>query len=219
MSIELQRRRAAPRGRAVQEVGTVHAIEGDLIRVEIDDEVLVARRAASCLLAPMAGDAVLVAQLDSGAAYVLAVLERDAGADHRVVLDGNATIEAPAGKVRVLAREGVELITESEISLVSGRTILHAADAAVSVERLGIASGAVQAELGVVKIMAEAIDSLAERMFQKVKRAYRVVTEQDHLRAERIDHAARSTLTLRAEHAIVAAKELVKVDGEQIHLG
>ncbi len=220
MSIEPERWRAKhPRGRAVQEVGTVFGIEGALLRVEVDDDMLLARRAASCLLAPMAGDAVLVTLLESGAAYVLAVLERDADADSRIVLEGNASIEAPSGKVRVLSREGVDIVTEQEISLISGRTTLHTTEAAVSAERFGIFSSTVHAELGVVKVVAEALDSIADRIFQKAKRVYRVVTEQDNLRAESIDHAAKRTMSLRAEHAIVMAKELVKVDGEQIHLG
>jgi len=47
MNFEPQRKRAkSPRGRAVQEVGTVHAIEGELIRVEVADDILIARRAA-----------------------------------------------------------------------------------------------------------------------------------------------------------------------------
>ncbi|MDI1428237.1 MULTISPECIES: DUF3540 domain-containing protein [Polyangium] len=220
MHIEPQRKRAkSPRGRAVQEVGTVHAIEGELIRVEVADDILLARRAASCLLAPAAGDAVLVVLLESGAAYVLAVLERDAEASSRIVLEGDASIEAPSGKVRVLSREGVEIVTEQEISLIAGRATIQAADTAVSAERLGVFSSAVHAEVGVVKVVAEALDSIADRIFQKAKRVYRVVTEQDNLRAESIDHAAKRTLSMRAEHAIVMAKELVKVDGEQIHLG
>lgn len=220
MNLGSQRKRAkSVYGRAIEEVGTVVAIEGTSIRVEVEDDVIVARKAASCLLAPAAGDAVLVVLLESGAAYVLAVLERDAETASRIVLEGDAAIEAPTGKVRILSREGVEMVTEQEISMVSARTTIHAPEAAISAERLGIFSNAVQAEVGVVKVVAEALDSIADRIFQKAKRVYRVVTEQDHLRAESIDHAAKGTLTMRAENTIVMAKELVKVDSEQIHLG
>jgi Protein of unknown function (DUF3540) len=220
MSHEPQRKRAkSPQGRAIQEVGTVHVIEGDLIRVEINDEMRIARRAASCLLAPAPGDAVLVVLLESGAAYILAVLERDADTSTRIILEGDASIEAPTGKVRVLSREGIDVVTEKDINVIAAHVNTQASEVTITSERLGIFSTAVNADVGVVKVVAEALDSIADRIFQKAKRVYRVVTEQDNLRAESIDHAAKRTLSIRAEHAIITAKELVKVDGEQIHLG
>jgi len=220
MNLGSQRKRSkSVYGRAIEEVGTVVAIEGESIRVEVSDDVIVTRKAASCLLAPAVGDAVLVVLLESGSAYVLAVLEREAETTSRIVLDGEAAIEAPTGKVRIVAREGVDVVTEQEISLIGGRATIHAPETAISSERLAIFSNAVQAEVGVVKVVAEALDSIADRIFQKAKRVYRVVTEQDHLRAESIDHVAKGTMTMRAENTIMTAKELVKVDSEQIHLG
>jgi transglutaminase/protease-like cytokinesis protein 3 len=58
-----------------------------------------------------------------------------------------------------------------------------------------------------------------ERWSQKVKRAYRKVEQIDELRAQNIDYSADQTMSLHSENALVTAEGLVKVDGEQIHLG
>jgi hypothetical protein len=70
-----------------------------------------------------------------------------------------------------------------------------------------------------VKTIASAIERVAERVTERVKRSYRFVEDADTLKAGRIDYAADSALTMRAKNAIVAAEELAKVDAEQIQLG
>ncbi len=43
--------------------------------------------------------------------------------------------------------------------------------------------------------------------------------ELDQVKAEHIDYAASASMSLHAQNALVTAEELVKVDGEQIHVG
>jgi len=52
-----------------------------------------------------------------------------------------------------------------------------------------------------------------------MKRSFRTVEDIDQLKAKKIDYAAETTMALRAEHAVVHAEELVKVDGKQIQMG
>ena len=68
-------------------------------------------------------------------------------------------------------------------------------------------------------LVTETLDSVLDRFSQRVKRSYRTVEETDQLKAERIDYTASSTMSLHGENALVTAEQLVKVDGEQIHLG
>ena len=41
----------------------------------------------------------------------------------------------------------------------------------------------------------------------------------DQLKAEHVDHSAKKTMNLHGENAVMTARQLVKVDGEQIHVG
>jgi hypothetical protein len=77
----------------------------------------------------------------------------------------------------------------------------------------------VRAQIDKLKLFAEHVDSVAERVAARVRRSYRTVEECDQVRAERIDYVAKGTMTLHAENALLTAEELVKLDGEQIHVG
>ncbi len=75
--------------------------------VETDSGEYRAKRALSCLVEPTAGDFVLVASHPAGASYVLAVLERDAGAATQLSVDGDLNVCLAGGKFTVAAREGI----------------------------------------------------------------------------------------------------------------
>jgi hypothetical protein len=96
---------------------------------------------------------------------------------------------------------------------------VNAVEGSVVLQGLSFLGDVVRAEVDRVKLVAQTFDSVLERLTQKVQRSYRTVTETDQLRAERIDYTADKVMSLHAEHALVSADELVKVDAEQIHLG
>jgi hypothetical protein len=76
-----------------------------------------------------------------------------------------------------------------------------------------------QAQIQRIKLTASSFDSVLERFLQKVGRSYRIISGVDHVRAEQIDYAAKNNASLRAKNAMITAEGLVKLDGDQIHLG
>jgi hypothetical protein len=103
--------------------------------------------------------------------------------------------------------------------MVAGTVDVTATEGRVAVDRLSFFSSFVEAELGRARVLAATLDSVIERAHARLSRSYRVVTELDQVKAERIDYSARKTASIHAENTLVSAEELVKVDGEQIHLG
>jgi hypothetical protein len=103
--------------------------------------------------------------------------------------------------------------------VVSGAVRVNAVDGNVVLERMSFVATLFRAELESAKLIGKTFDSLLERFSQRVKRSYRVVEESDHLRAAQIDYAAKKSMSLHAENALLTAEELVKIDGDQIHLG
>ncbi|MRG90395.1 DUF3540 domain-containing protein [Polyangium spumosum] len=202
-----------------QDVGEVVRVEGDVFVVRTDGGNYRARRAKSCLLAPEVDDTVLLVVIEGQAAYVLAVLEREDGATSRIVLDGDVELKAPSGRIGMAAQEGIGLVSGKEVSVVSGSVEIRSVSGNVVLERLSLLGTLVSAELGKVKLFAGVVDSALERLSQKVKRSYRTVEEVDQVRAERIDYAAQKNMSLRGDNTLITAEQLVKVDGEQIHLG
>jgi hypothetical protein len=184
--------------------GTVLEITDGMIEVWTDDGTLDAKRAVSCLVTPEPGDRVLLAR-DGPDAYVLAVLDRPAGGGIRLEADGGLTVELRSGGLRISADEDIDLVSRRTVS--------------VAAKRVEACAGEGSVLLGSARLVAGAVDSVFERLSQSVKRVFRYVEQVDHLRAGRIDHAAEGTARLHGEHTFITARELVKADGPQIHLG
>jgi hypothetical protein len=202
----------------VQKAGTVVALSEGRLTVATEDGELEAKRAASCLAAPAVGDTVLVA-LTEGATYVLAILERCDEAGTCVSVEGDLTIRLPTGRLRVAAQEGIDLAAGKRMSLLAGELDVRAGTGTVVLQQLSFLGRSVLAEVERLKHMGGTFDSVVERVTQKVKRSYRRVEEIEQVRAERIDYAAERNMSLRGANTLITAKELVKLDGEQIHLG
>lgn len=209
-----------PRREITQEMGTVRRIDGAAILVDTDEGSIRAKRATSCLVAPVEGDRVLVARVsDEDEGYVLAVLEREEGAGATIVADGDLEVALPRGRFGVNAAEGVDLLSPREVNVTSGAVRVHAIDASVLFDRLSCFGKVLRAEVAKVKLFGESLDTIADRVSQKVKRSYRLVEEGDHVRAGQVDVVAKATLKLHGETALVTAEHLAKIEGDQIHLG
>jgi len=202
-----------------QEMGRILSVEGKALRVRAAACDYDAKRAVSCLVEPVADDIVLVALVPNGAAYILAVLEREEGAKATLSTEGDLEIRQRDGRVTIAAQEGIDLITARAVTLIGQALEVNATDGNVVVQKLAFVGGLVRAQMDKVKLHAQTFDAVLDRFSQRVRNAYRTVEETDQLRAERIDYEATSTMSLHAENAVVTAEQLVKVDGEQIHLG
>ena len=202
-----------------QDSGTVLRVEGDRVVVQGASAVLYCRRAVSCVVDPRADDLVLFAGIASGERYVLAVLERPGDPAAVWSSAGPVTLAAPEGGVTVAARDGVHVVTPAAVRVTSDGLSVTAREGDLAVQALTYVGAAVAANLDDIKLTAQRIDTVAERLSQKLKRAYRAVSEIDQLRAEQGDWSFRKTLGLHAANVVATATELVKVDGDQIHLG
>ncbi|MFT3772854.1 MAG: DUF3540 domain-containing protein [Minicystis sp.] len=203
-----------------QETGRVLAIREDgSLRVRTASGDHDARRAVSCLVAAEVDDVVLLARTPLQGAFVLAVLTRESDAATTLAVPGDLAVRVPEGRLTLAASEGVDLLSAHEVAVTTGAVRVNAVEGSVVLQGLTFLSDVVRAEIDRVKLHAQTFDSVVERLKQKVQRSYRTVTETDQLRAERIDYTAEKVMSLHAEHALVSADELFKVDAEQIHLG
>jgi hypothetical protein len=203
---------------ASEEVGRIVSESGGTLTIDAGAGPYEARRAVSCLVEPVAGDVVLVAVVPAGACYVLAVLERE-GRAATVTLDGDLTVKLPGGRFVVAAAEGIDLVSGKTATVTADQVNVNARIGSLLVESLSYVGTVVQAQIEKAKLAATVLDTSVERLTQRAKRAYRFVEEFEHVRAERLDYAAKKNLSLHAENALVTAEQLVKIDGSQIHLG
>ncbi|MEM1030311.1 MAG: DUF3540 domain-containing protein [Myxococcota bacterium] len=181
-----------------------------------------ARRAASCLVAPADGDTVAVAvRADGRDVWILAVLDR-AAADEvptPIAVEGDVTLRARNGQVRLEGDRGVSVTSPRTVDVLAGRFGLMAADAQVAIDTVQVVGKAMVSRIDDVRHIARKVEMVADQLSQRLKRSLRRIEEVAHVRANVIDHVAEATYSVRSDHAVVTAERLVKVDGKQVHIG
>ena len=193
--------------------GLVLAVAGDgLCTVQTAQGELCARQAASCLLAPVAGDRVWLSGDLAHGLYVTAVLLRgDPAAPARVALPPDSTIDVAEGALTLRA-DTLQLIGRQRLSA-------QADTAAISARKLtGVGREAVWS-FGRIKVVSELLESFADRLIQFSRWSQRTVEGIDQVRSGQIDYRAEQTMQLQAENLVANAANLAKLDGQQIHLG
>jgi len=202
------------------EEGTIiEARDGQYI-VRVGEFDCTARRARSCLVEPAPGDEVLVSLGRGGRCFVLALLEAFGDEDKTIIeAQGDLEIKVKAGQFAVSAARGVSLTSGEEVSLAGQELKVSALSGTVFVQKLAYLGSRLKAEVEAIKTVGSVSDSVFERVSSRVKRSFRTVLDIDQLKAKKVDYAAETTMALRAEHAVVHAEELVKVDGKQIQMG
>jgi hypothetical protein len=200
------------------ETGTVERILSGTIEVRQGAMACQALRAKSCLVAPEIGDTVLCASGPEGT-FVLAVLLGGEGAAMQLIADGDLNIQSRGGRIAFSSPEDIDLVSGGTVALTSAKLHVRAAKGSVAIEELGFFGRLVQAQVAKVALAAEEVDSVFTRLTQRAKRVFRFVEEVDQTRAGTVDLRAQGLVGIRGENAVISARVLAKVDGEQIHLG
>lgn len=205
-------------GGVFQEIGEIVESEDARLQVQTESGRFSARRAVSCLVEPEPGDRVLLAVPPSGDLFVLAVLSRESDAQLRLPLDRDAAIRC-RGTLSLFATDDLELRSAKEVATVATKVSTTAVEATVTADRLSIVGRFVEAHTEQIKGVLGVVDTVLERLSQKMKRSYKYVEEIDMTRAQQVDLRAEETVSIRAANAFVTAEALMKIQGEQIHLG
>jgi hypothetical protein len=206
------------RREAYLESGKVERI-GEMIEVSLGTGICEARRAKSCLVAPEVGDSVLCTLEPDGEAFVVAVLAGREGAPTKLAVDGDLALQARGGRVSLCSSEGVDIVSGGAVAMTSAELHVRAKKGTMAIEELGFFGRLVQAEVAKVSLVAQEVDSVLTRLTQRAKRVFRFVEEIDQTRAGTVDMRAQNLIAIRGENAVISARVLAKVDGEQIHLG
>ena len=170
-------------------------------------------------MAPEIGDRVLVAGEKETDLYVVAILARTGDGPTTIAMNGDVAVGVREGELTLAAEEGLHLVSSKDLSVTSATLRIRATEGQVVLDRLLHIGERVLTRVKRVKLVSDVIDTIAERLSQRVTRSYRFVDEMDYVRAREIDQAADKTVNIRGENTLVTAKKLVKFDGEQIHVG
>ncbi|WP_437811511.1 DUF3540 domain-containing protein [Sorangium sp. So ce1078] len=200
------------------ELGHVKSRSGRNARVAAPSGEREAEIAPSCLVSPAPGDRVLV--VSSGEeAYVLAVLRRLHGGETKMVFHEDVSLSVLNGRLRILAQEGVDLVSPQDLHVRAGAVTADAGEVRVGFSLLDLVGQSIAARTKKVRLVAEAVDTIAGRIYQRTKTFFRRTDELDRVEARNMDRRAEELYHLHGQNAVTTADQLVKIDAGQVHVG
>jgi hypothetical protein len=202
-----------------QEYGWVAQEDSQGFHVDTAQGRVTAGRAVGCLIRPGPGDRVLLSCDESGEYFILNILERSGSSETELVLEGDTRLTLAHGRLTLALQNGLDVMTPDKVRMTARDLEVQAMNGDVAIDRLGFFGRLLNAHVDKAEVAAGTLDRICERMVTRVKRSYRIVAEMEHTRAGRLICEVKNMLALRGKYAVITAKEDVKIDGEQIHLG
>lgn len=203
------------------EYGRIRCSAGGRFTVDTALSEIKATRAASCLMEPRPGDAVIVFIDVSGRNFVLAVLERSPEGDPSTDLrfDGPVNVHIEKGDLTLTSEGSMTLAPQGVLSCVSDRMKIHAEDCSAKVNRFQYTGRLLQIQVKCLKMVAVFADQIFRRLTQRLESSFRFVKGQDELQAGSSRVLVEDLMTMHAKNSLIVAEENVTVNAEQIHLG
>jgi hypothetical protein len=152
----------------IQADGIVIGRENDVVTIDCEYGELFARRAVSCLVEPAVGDRVLVAGDLNEDLFIIAVLEQGNVSATRITVDGDLHLGVPNGRFSIVCAQGVDLVSAGDISLTSSEFAVRSDKGHVFFDQLSYVGRKVLAQASAFKFVGGILDTIAERISQKV---------------------------------------------------
>ncbi len=203
--------------------GFVLAVEGrEEYQVETSGERMVCRRAAGCLLDPETGDLVLLSMSgeEGGRCWILSVLERASGdAPVSLTLQDGAVVTACKGSLSLHSEKQMGVHTAGKMSLSADSLDLSARNASWLVRSLSVFGGSIESVWEQARQTVASMQTVCSTWVQHLGDSIRHVKELDETHADHVRIMAKDTLQTQGKFVNHTASEVVKIDGQEVHLG
>ncbi|KOC88891.1 DUF3540 domain-containing protein [Winslowiella iniecta] len=188
---------------AQQSTGRVtHLFPDGTLTVECAERGWHCRRAASCLLVPAVGDAVLLVTIEQGV-WVLAILDRS----------------SPRQTAELSTESALRIVSQGELSLSSKQFRITAEEADCHIHALKYSGESLSAWVNLTSLVGKRCESVWQTITQISNNVFRKTSQTEHLRAGQLDIKAENYLRMHAQNTVITAKAIAKVDAGQIHMG
>lgn len=202
-------------------LGRVTAVAPDG-QVGVEDESGAAwscRRAASCLLQPQPGDTVMISGPDRLRVWLIAVVEQADASVSRIDAPGDVVLASATGSVSIEGAADVRLRATGALDMQAAQWKLQADRAQCRVDEMHYTGRQADATVGHARFFGKVFETVADRVMQMARNAFRIVDDTEQVRVGQMDVEAEQSVRIHARHTLVTGTDLVKVDASQIHMG
>ena len=217
---------AALGARAILEYDPIQLI-GEVSQVGLQGDYVVlcdahhwhVERAASCLLTPQVGDTVLISGPVPSQTYLIAVIKQAHPAASRLEVQGDLVIAAAQGGISLEAGNNLNMQGGNSASLSAPELEISSEQARCTVADMEYLGTRARMTVGSLQLMGRVCEVVADRISHLAQSIFRLARGTEQVRAGNIDYQADMAVRMHGRQTVLTAKELVKVDGDQIHMG
>ena len=200
------------------QTATVQGSSAHTYQVVIDQGIVDAQLAFSCLVKPQAGDIVLL-NCGEETHYILAILSRPSSANMALNFPGDIALQANNGNIRIASKDKLLLASGGKTQIVNTELDVTSAHTKVHTDQLSISGDKAVCHWREVRSIANAVHWVADHITQKFKNSVKLVEGTDQQSSGNVLQTIKKSLTLRANHAVITAQKDIKIDGKRIHMG
>jgi len=196
----------------------VKGVSKDSVMIDTGAGVINAQVAFSCLVAPEAGDTVLVNQSTSDY-YILAVLVRPAEQDMTLSFPADVKMKALDGQIDLVATKDINLLTSADTHMLAGNLHMTSGNMDITTGKLTSQTREIESHSQSTKIYTDVLTTVAKRISQKTDILVRWVESVETLNIGNLIQNVRKNYTSHSEQAVITTTKDMRIDGERIHMG
>jgi hypothetical protein len=190
-------------------VGAVRIATPDETIVLAEDALWPARRAASCLLQPEAGDAVLLLAAPERGLTILSVLERASRSPILLTHEDGIVLRAPT--LALIADDALRVAAPKAAMDIAEWTMRSAAATLVA------KTGSVVADT--LRTIAGKIEQTADSLLTQATHRTTIVSSVDTFDAHAANSKVATTLVVQTGSTVLTAEQDIRMDAERIAMG
>ncbi len=197
----------------------VVSVSGKEAVIRMSGVTQAAQIAFSCLIQPEPGDLVLCAKHETGAHYILGIIERPGAQNMTLSFPADATMRAEEGALSIVSGKSVTLIAADKLNCFSDQTIHKSREAVVAFDKVTANGTSLQANFKTVRLISQMVNTMAKQMIEKVKNYIRHTEDYDQVKAGQMTRKVDGLYAMDSKHTVMVSKKDTKIDGERIHMG
>lgn len=195
----------------------VVAVRGECIDLKSNGQIIVAKKAFSCLIEPMVDDTAMLNYDECQQAYIIAILHRNNDAEATMKVPSNTTITC-SNQLTIQSNEKTALVSKS-IHEISDNLIMDGKTTTMNFDQGLIKGKKLHGHIQALTFVADLISASARQAMNKFVSYVRKTEQMDQIQAGQMGRKVDGLYNLNSKHTILVSSKETKIDGEHIHMG
>lgn len=196
----------------------VAKIERDGIQIQIQDRVITAQKAFSCLIQPVEQDIVSVQLMDTGEFVVTAILERSTAAPTQIQFKDDIQVQGQ-GRIDIRSQGNLGLMTDQQL-FCSSDTAMHKSNHAwIAFDHTKVVMSKLESTIDKIQSVSQWVNTLAKQAMQRFQTYIRHTEDMDQTKAGNKKQQVEGLYRVDTETTLMMSNKDTKIDGQHIHMG